>query len=1187
MKKIPDLCKSQGSKQILRIMKVTLLILLFGVTTAFATPGFSQPLKVSLEMNDVSLREVFREIERQSDYDFFYNDQYIDLNRKVSVNIESKPVSEVLVDLFAGTELTYKVIDGNLIVITPAGQQKTITGQVIDEKGYPMPSVVVRLKGTTLGTTTDYDGYFKIAANNGDTLAFAFVGYGPKEMVVTGTAISVQMVPEIKLLEEIVVTGYQTIAKERATGAISKVSSTEWQDKRMNSISTLLEGKIAGYNNGLIRGVTTMNGSTTPLYVIDGFPVEDTRFNQYGSLEEIIPSLNLEDIESITVLKDAAAASIYGARAANGVVVIVTKKAAKGETSVSFSSTFTMTPINNFTGNLADASTLVGLETEWAATNPNLMFDAGDPVGQAAAAAYAQNYLDNAVYTSQGVKAWLNYYAGNIPESELQDKLANLSSGGYNYYNDIEKYGKRNTLAQQYNISIAKATDKNSLHASLTYKNNRLEDLYSDNESYGMNISNTVHIREWLQLDMGTYTNYSDGTTQTYSLSSPGYNYLAYDRLVNSDGSSLTNTPADRYSLNDQAILNDYSLYNMDITPLDELGKNLGKTKEFTNRSHARLSIRFTDWLKYSAAFQNEYGNYNYTQLSDKSSYKVRSLVNSFASYDYVENETVFNLPYGNIYTTNTNATNAYNFRQQLDFNKSFNEKHEVTAIAGFEVRNNKVAYNTQSLYNYDPEMLSYSNFNTAELANKYYYGVWGSGYLGNSDIAWQRELVNRYVSLYGNAAYTYNKKYTMTGSLRWDRSNLWGTDSKYQNKPTWSAGAVWNIDNEEFFNVSAVDRLKLRASYGIGGNIAKNSAPYMTANYSNNTNVGGVYGTIKGRPNPELSWEQTATTNIGVDFALFNNRLNGSIDYYNKQGKDLLANTMGVPTEGFGYSTYTINNGEMTNKGLEINLTGEAIRYQDFYLRLSGIFGFNKNKVTYVNVEAPVYYLQLDYPSSYPRIGNPYNSIYGYKWAGLSSTGLPQVYDAEENVVSYQPTNIEDIVYFGSSVPTYNGSFNIDMGYKNWALSMLLMYEGGHMIRNTFLPSLSSEWSSSIYSDVTSLSGRISKNIENRWQNAGDEAHTNVPRAVFAESPDYSYDLYTIYAMSDVNVLNAANIRLSNISLNYSIPSEYCRKIGLQSARLQFNVENVFMIAESSEAKYMLGGFIKPSYVGGIYINF
>ena len=1175
-------CKNHISSEILLKMKLT-IILLIAAFFQVQAKGYSQ--QITLSQKNAQLEDVFKQIMKQTDYHFLYLSQALQDAKPVDIELKDASLTEALEQCFKGQYLTYILDDNTVIVKAVPPPPPPITGKVTNEKGEPIPGVSVVIKGSTKGTVTDTDGKYSIEVKeNEKILVFSYIGMKTLEINIDGRlAINVVLQQEIAKLDEVVVTGYQTISKERVTGATSKVSSAQWADKRMNSLNSIVEGKIAGYNNGLIRGVTSMVGNATPLYVIDGFPVENTRFNSYGSLEEAAPNLNVEDIESITVLKDAAAASIYGARAANGVVVIVTKKGAKGETTVSFSNTITTTPYYNYTGNLADASTLIGLETEWAKTNPKLQAGAGDP----AVAAYAQSYLDNAVYTSQGIKSWLNYYAGNMTESELQSKLNGLSAKGYSYYNDVEKYGKRNKLAQQYNVSISKANDKNSLHASFTYKNDKLEDKYTGNESFGININNTTYIKEWLQLDLGTYTNYSDGTAQTYNLNSPGYTYLAYDNFADANGNPLTNTAADRYSLYDQSKLTNYGLYNMDITPINEVSMNQSKTKDFINRTYARLTIKFTNWLKYSAAYQNEYGNYSINQLQDKSSYNVRSMVNTFASVNYNTGQITYMIPYGHIYNTSTNATSGYNFRQQLDFNKSYNDKHDLTAIAGFEVRDNKVSYNSQSLYNYDPEMLSYSQINAADLASHNYNGAWSYGSFSNSNVAYQRELDNRYVSIYGNAAYSYIKKYTLTGSLRWDRSNLWGTNSKYQKKPTWSVGGVWNIGNEAFFTSSSVNMLKLRASYGIGGNIAKNAAPYMTAYYFNNNNVGGLQGIISGRPNPELSWEQTATANIGVDFALLKNRLNGSVDVYNKKGKDLLANSMGVPTEGFGYSTYKINNGEMTNKGFEISLSGEAIQSEDFHLRLSGIFAYNKNEVTYVNVEAPVYYLQLDQPQAYPRIGNPYHAIYGYKWAGLSATGLPQVYDKDGNKVSYQPTNLEDIVYLGTNVPKYNGSFNVDMNYKRWSLTMLLIYEGGHKVRNTFLPTLPSEFSMATYSYLTPVSGSISANIADRWQKPGDEATTNIPRTVFAESPDYSYDLNTIYSMADINVLDASNIRLSNISLNYNLPSELCHKMYFKDARLQFNVENVFMIAKSPEAKYMLGGYIKPSYVFGLYLNF
>lgn len=1064
-----------------------------------------------------------------------------------------------------------------------AQTDRMISGIVVDENGDPLPAAHIRQVSQTKGeelaaVITDMNGHFRLTlVRTAKEIEVSYLGYEPKKVRLTGAeSYRIALEPASELLDEVVVTGYQTISRERATGSFAKVNNKELEQIRLNSLSTLLEGRVAGYNNGLIRGTTSMNGMTNPLYVVDGFPIENTRYDSNGSLIENLPSLNMEDIESITVLKDAAAASIYGARAANGVIVITTKKAAKGQTNISFSSTFTVTPYSYYRDNIADAATMIGIEREWAQNNPNLQ--------GSGAKDYATSMLSKAVYTSRGVRTLLKEYTGQLSQSEVEAGLTDMAAQGYRYYDDVEKYTKRNPFYQQYNLSVGKTTDKNMFNASATYKNNKLEDKYSDNESIGLNILNSTNLTDWLTLDLGTYLNYGTGTTQTYSALSPGYSYMPYDGLVNADGSHYTSTIAERTSESYQNTLNKYGLYNMDITPLDELGRNLGHNKDLSTRSYAKLNVKFASWLKYSAMFQYEYGSYRYNKLSDKNSISVRSLVNSFASLG-TDGNVVYHLPYGHTYYTEDQYSNAYNFRQQLDFNKIFAEKHEVTVILGSETRHTKIEYTSNNLYNYDPDMLTYTAIDGNSLSSV--AGILGGSSWGNRNMTYKREIVNRFVSIYGNAGYTYDGRYTATGSLRWDRSNLWGTNSKYQNKPLWSVGGSWNIHNEDFFNLSWLNMLKLRFSYGIGGNIAKDSAPYMTANYYPNYNVGGIYGQISRRPNPELSWEKTTTTNIGVDFSMFNGRLNGNVDYYNKSGKDLLANTMGVPTEGFGYSTYTINNGEMRNRGVEFSLSGDIIRTKDFSWNASLLYSHNKNEVTYVNVEAPMYVLQLDYPEAYPRIGNSYNAIYAYKWAGLNEKGLPQVYDAEGNKTTANPSSLDAIIYAGSTVPTYSGSFGSTLRYKDFELSFLFVYEGGHKLRNTFLPYLGSAYSGAVGSYITSLTSGVNADIVNRWQQPGDEAHTDIPRIVFAESSDYLYDSGMIYQYADINVLDATNIRLSNLSLTYRIPASLCQKVFLKNARIQFNVENLCTFAKSKEAKYLLGGFNAPNLVWGLYLNF
>ncbi len=1181
------------------VFYICLVLLMFSVT-----PLKANVLKISLSLTNVTLKDALKEVERVSGYSFVYNNNLVNTKQRVSIEAKEEQLESVISKLLKGTDLGFQIQDKQIILIPKSLREdddklngdtsastntqqtsvrepsKLVTGIVKDNYGVPMPGASIVVKGTSIGTSSLEDGSFSILVPKGEsTLLFSFIGMETQEIDVTEkTTVNIEMEDFFSSLEDVVVTGYQTISRERSTGAFDKLTVKDIETQRLSDLTSVIEGRVAGFQDGLLRGTTSMNGMTTPLYVIDGFPVEKTSYTSTGSLVESLPLLNMEDIESITVLKDAAATSIYGARAANGVVVIVTKKATKGKTQVSFSSTFTVSPYQYYTENLTDASDIVNLEKEWANGNPNLQ------VGGETAASNAQSLLDNAVYTSTGRRAILNYYAGNTSEAEMTSTLDNLASKKYQYYRDMEKYAKRNPFYQQYNLSIGKATDQNTFNASVTYKNNKYEDIKTKDESVGINIRNSTEITSWLKLDVGTYVNYERGKTQTYDVLDPGYLYEPYNSLVNEDGSAYVSTAESRLSQTKLNAIDTYGLYSMDITSLDELNWNLQKTDNFTNRTYTKLQIKFSDALKYHAMFQYEYSTDKQNQLYNEDSYTVREMVNEMATVGS-DGEAEYNVPYGNIFNDVLQTTNNYNFRQQIDFDQTFGDRHAVSVIVGTETRHSKLQYRDNTLYNYDPDMLSFSTVDQSSLVNLS-GKILGGTYMYASSFAQIRELLNRYVSVYGNAGYTLDQKYTVTGSLRWDRSNLWGTDSKYQNKPTWSVGGAWNIDKEQFFSPSWVNALKLRFSYGIGGNVAKDSAPYMTAGYYNSTTVGGTYGYVSSRPNPQLSWEKTTTSNLGIDFAVLNNRLSGTLEVYNKKGSDLLANSQGVPTEGWGYSTYTINNGEMTNKGFELTLNGSIIRNKDFGWDASLIYGQNKNEVTYVNVEAPVYYLQLDYPDAYPRVGTPYNSIYGYKWAGLSETGLPQVYDAEGNKTSSTPTDLEAIYNCGSTLPKQSGSFNTSFRYKNLSLSALFIFQLGHKVRNTNLPMLSNTYSSAAGGYVTNISP-VNKRIEDRWTQAGDENTTDIPRAVFEYDSEFSYSLYSIYSYADINILDASNLRLSNISLSYTLPRVLLDKVNVERIKLNFNVENVYTWAKSKDAKYMLGGYSSPNYVFGLNVNF
>ena len=1174
----------------MREFKRVIFLLLLTIWTVLPAGAQKAKGNITLSLQNEPMAAALRKVQQKSDYkvNFVVEDVKpytvtAEVKNASAVNavkqiIGTKPFACSVNDKFitvkkvAQTQLTRKSSG------TPKSDIRYLEGSIIDEDGEPMIGASVSVPGSPYGTVTDQDGRFSFyIPEECSQVQVSYVGMDSQNVKVSGKeTVKIVMSENKTLLDDVVVTGYQTLSKERATGSFTKVTAADLKDKRLSNLSTMLAGEVAGYNDGRIRGVTTMSASTSPLYVIDGFPVEKTKLSGNGDgVSEEIPDLNMDDIETITVLKDAAAASIYGARAANGVIVITTKKsAAKGKTNVSFNASLTWHPYSYYTGNLANSALVVDLEKEWAAQNPNLT---GEGVQD-----YAQNMLAENIYPSSGIRSILNYYAGNISESEMNATLSRLAAKDYNYYKQMEKYAKRDPLYQQYNVNIVNNSVNNLFKASVTYKHDTLEDKYSNNQSLGLNLTNSTTFTKWLSLDLGAYLKIGEDNTQDYSVLSPGYSVLPYDDLVNADGSNYTKPMSEQFDASTLSIYEQYGLYNMDITPLDELSRQITTNKEIALRTFGRLNIQLLPCLKYAASFQYERASYRGETWQDKASASVRSTVNGFAtatamhSVDYM-------IPYGDILTRTDQYTSAYNFRQQLSFDKTFADLHSVTAIVGTETIQNKQELHRNKLFNYDSQMLTSSLVDYASLVSGV-SGVLDYNCLTENELSASYENVNRYVSVYGNAAYTYDDRYSVTGSLRWDRSNLWGTSSKYQNKPIWSVGASWIISKEKFFHVSWIDYLKLRVSDGIAGNVSKNSAPYMVANYSNNSHVGGTQGYIQSRANPMLSWEKTNTFNIGVDFALLKNRLTGTIEYYNKKGTNLLASTMGVPTEGWGYSTYTINNGEMYNRGVEISLSGEILRTKDFSWRANMTYAYNKNKVTYVNVKAPVYFLQLDYPYAYPIIGDEYNAIYAYRWAGLSEDGLPQVYDENGEKVSEQPTTLDAIVYAGSSTPKYSGSFGTSVSYKDFDLSLQFLFAGGHKVRNANPAFLECSCSSIGY--ISNIAG-ASSGLADRWQKAGDEARTNVPKAVFAESDWSASSLYNTYYYSDINVLDASYIRLNNISLAYNLPKAVCRSLYMQSARIQANVENPFFWAKSRQVKYQLGGYNATNYVLGIYLNF
>ncbi|MBQ2132651.1 MAG: TonB-dependent receptor plug domain-containing protein, partial [Bacteroidales bacterium] len=595
--------------------------------------------------------------------------------QNTSLNVKEKSMGEVKQTLSAADTISKKDVASQK---KSSGDKKTIKGVVKDETGETVPGAAVYNRTTGAAVAADVDGAFSIEAAPGDQLLFTSIGMTDYSVVAGyGDVLNVVMMTDLIALDDVVVTGYQTISKERATGAFEKVSSKTLELKRMDNLTSMLEGQVAGYVDGKIRGVTTMNAVSNPLVVIDGFPVENTSMNRIGETTENMPDINPEDIESVTVLKDAAAASIYGARAANGVIVITTKKAKQGKTNISFSATLTTQPYSYYVKNRTDASDIVELQKYWASQNADLIAG-GDAADRAAA-----DLRENGAWPAKGVDILLDRYTGKMSEADANAQLQKLAAMGYTYYDQVKKYTKRNPFTQQYNLRVAKATDRNNFSFSATYWDYKEENVNTDSKKLGLNLQNSVEVTKWLQADFGVYLKLENGDRQSFNPYSPGFTVMPYDMLVAEDGSYVS--AATQIGKDRRDAIAEYGLREEIITPMNELNYGIANNKAFDTRSFFKGKIDFCPWLNYTAMYQYETSNGNTETIRERESNYMTSLLNNFTSVvsSYYGDQLTYNLPEGDALSTVDTKRRSYNFRQQFNFDRTFNDKHNLVWILG------------------------------------------------------------------------------------------------------------------------------------------------------------------------------------------------------------------------------------------------------------------------------------------------------------------------------------------------------------------------------------------------------------------------------------------------------------------------------------------------------------------------
>jgi TonB-linked SusC/RagA family outer membrane protein len=1131
------------------IMRLIILLTLLSCLNVTAKVYAQQ---ISINVKDAPIEKVLDEIKKQSGYSLITEDHLLDKVRNVTLTLKNVSVQKALEQCFKGQPVVYEIIGKTILLKTkspehsyvPVGKQSvdtTITGKVTDTTGHPLQGAIVKIKGTNQATSVQADGSYQLKRVPVDAvLIFSMIGFQNQEFEVSslgGNNLNVLLKVVISSLTEVSVvsTGYQQIPKERATGSYDLVSN-----KLLNrSVSTDIISRLRGIASGLnfdnsagnsvgisIRGRSTLLSNTQPLIVLDNFPYE-------GDLNNINPN----DIESVTILKDAAAASIWGALAGNGVIVITTKKSKFNQPlSIDFISNLTLQKKPNlfYSGNqFLNPTDYIAVE--------KTLFNNGFYDGQL-------NDQVNYPAVSPAVEILDNLKNGIITSSQASEQL--LSFSNHDVRNDLSKYFYRSATLQQYSLSIRGGNSNTNYVFSVGEDNNLKNEV--GNKYNRLTLNSNVTFRPTSNLELYANVNFVNSNTTTNSnastLTSPGFLY-PYARLADDKENPL---PINKYYSNSFiASAPGTGLLDWSYSPLDEL-RNTDNTSKLSNiRINTGLNYKIIGGLSAEVRYQYEKVINTGRNFASQNSYAVRSLVNQFSIID--NGQVSFrNIPLGGILDLSNNDIVTNYVRGQLNYNKKWGN-NELNVIAGAEARELEGNGNNSRLYGYDNETGTSQPVNYIDYLTVYPGG--GSSTIQNNTAISQ--TTDRYRSVFGNASYNYNYRYILSASARFDQSNLFGVNTNQKGVPLWSAGLKWNLDNETFYKFDWMPKLSLRATYGSSGNVNKSISSFTIAQYlSNNLVPATNYAYIVYPGNPDLKWEKVAMLNLGLDFE-FKEILSGSFEYYKKYGSDLIGNSPLALSTGFGAATG--NFADLTGKGFDLSLTSRNIHQKSFIWSTTLFASYAIDKVTkYLGGNTlSTYYGNIE-------VGAPFNSIFLNKFEGLDNNGNPQGLLNGQLSTNYNSLNNlpnSDKKSYRTQ-PGYFGSFRNDFTFKQLSLSFNIIFKAGYYFLRRGVN----------YNALYNY-GIGNPDFVNRWQTEGDELHTTVPSMLYPNNPDRD----AFYNNSTALVSNASNIRLQDISLSYVINKNDWRSMPFKSIQAMLYLNNLGILWSADKHG------IDPDYQSGL----
>ncbi|WP_336830652.1 SusC/RagA family TonB-linked outer membrane protein [Sphingobacterium multivorum] len=1131
--------------------------------------------QVQLNFKNADVKEVITSISDHYGYEFVFDGNLLKAARPISVNLKLSSVEDALSILFKDQPFSYRLENKRIILYrkTLSNNSQLVRGKVIDSLGNTIPGVSIHNIQDNSQTMSSAEGDFELNVTSPEIqLSFRHVSFNEKVMRFSPDQVTrpvrVMLSAKESMLNEIMITGYQRISKERSPGAYSMINNDQLNKQINVDLTSALEGQVAGLtyiknparvaaDNPVLRGIGTYSSdvTTNPLIVVDDLPTEFT-----------LNDINPYDVESVTVLKDATAASIYGARAANGVIVVTTKKGKGQGVSVNFNVDQFITQKPDIakmhyasTSDLIDYEIDVYNKERSRYVNTESLFNYYGRLGSGSLKYYSPLYD---LFRKESI--------GSINQQERDETINTWRNN--DYIKEFTDNVWQNETRQRYNASISQNSSKSNTFVSFNYDKGKGQVIHEKNEKFNLYLKSAFNITKWLNATVGLNGTYSvnketDGIYNDLFLQ-PRYTrikdengnlvYTPYVDLSSSvgPGSAINGETAEQIAANG-------NLKTTSFNVLEALGEGIESNKSLNLRAFTSLRATIYKGLSFQTQFSYELGQASRESFYDEDSYMMRVASNAMVSYNNATGVYTKNLPAGGRYYQFESKRYNYTFRNQFNYDNTFGQygQHQLTALAGFEMRQSHVPRPIQQLLvGYNPVTLTSTTIDWATLSKSgitsYIYG--GNLRLGDLNGVAQKETLHRFTSLYANAGYTYSNKYNLTGSVRVDQADLFGVDPKFKYRPLWSVGAGWNVSNEDFMkNKDWLNSLKLRATYGITGNVDQESSSYGTATWKSDKLFPYLqYLEQKSLPNPMLRWEKTTTTNLGVDFSIFDNRLSASIDAYNRYSSDLLIGAVLDPT--VGANSRVINNGALRNKGIEFNINGVWLKKKDLTASTQLVFSFNKNKVEKVNGLNATAQSYVGSPTNYFFQGRSYNAVLAYRYGGMVN-GYPYFLDqnGESNVVFDENGTLTKIntinspdalVDMGTLFPKYTGSINQRLRYKAFDLSAMFVFSGGHKLRKDAID---------LASDELTNAGLV-----NRWA-AG--ANNDYPR-LLVDYPDNlrssAGTLSTLWRYSDQQILSADYIKLRNIAVGYQLPKQLAHKAGMQNVKLTLQMNNLWTMS-------------------------